>query len=159
MTSKKEQILTQVKTVIETIIAGNTIPGNPSLTYNNTVNWVDRQFINITPHDIETKPMPWVIVNNEGEEFEPHPGAHFENKIMVQIVGFVNATEDSPNLDTLMNSLQRDILSALLSDIQLNKLCDYIMPISIATVAEMIYPYGGFVLSVDITYTFNSVNL
>lgn len=157
--SKKENILTQIKTVVESIITGNPVPGNPSLTYENTVNWTDRQFINITPNDIETKPMPWVIVNNEGEEFEPHPGAHFENKIMVQIVGFVHATESSPNLDTLMNSLQRDILAALLSDIQLNHLCSFIMPVSIATVAEMIYPYGGFVLSIDINYTFNSVNL
>jgi hypothetical protein len=158
--TKKENILNQVETVIKSIKTGDPVPGNPSLSYENTVSYVDRQYINITPNDVNRRPMAWVIINNEGEDFTPRVGGVFENQILLQIVGFVKANKDiKENLDTKMNSLQGDILRALLSDIQLNQLCSYIMPQNISTVADMIYPYGGFVLTLDITYTFSSVNL
>jgi len=157
--SKKEAILLELETTLKKIIKGNPVPGFPTILFENTVSYVDRQYINITPNDLDTKEMPWLIINNEGEDFKPHVGGVFENTILVQVVGFVRSSEDSPNLDTLMNSLQRDILMALLNDIQLKKKCSYIMPTGIVTVPEMIYPFGGFVIPLEIVYTFSAVNM
>lgn len=154
MPSKKELILAALETRVKQIITGNTIPGSANV-YENTVSYVDRQFVNITANELDTKEMPWIIINNEGEEFSGNPGSWFENTILAQIVGFVKATEDSPNLDTMMNSLQRDILLGLLSDITLGSTCDFILPRGIITVPEMIWPYGGFILTLDITYIMN----
>lgn len=157
MESKKEAILNQVETILKNIKRTNTFD---NINYfSNDVGYVDRQYINITEDDILNKPNNWIILNNEGEEFSALPGGNFENKIKIQIVCFTKANEDSPNLDSIMNSLQRDIFLGIIKDETLGRLCDYVLPILIETVDDMIYPYGGFVFSMEITYAFNKSNI
>jgi hypothetical protein len=159
MSSKKELILQRLELVMKKIIAGNPLESNPTIVFENSVSYTDRQYINVTSEDINNKPMPWIIINNEGEDFKPYPSANFDNTLHIQIVGFVKATEQDENLDTLMNSLQRDILVAMLDDVELGNLCNYLVPRSVITVPSMIYPYGGFVIRFDIEYNFNGTNL
>jgi len=155
--SRKENILNRVEEVLRNIQTTNTYDGINF--FNNDVGYVDRQYINITEDDILHKPNNWIILNNEGEDFEALPGGNFENKIKIQIVCFTKANENTPNLDSIMNSLQRDIFLAMIKDETLGKLCDYVLPILIETVDEMIYPYGGFVFSMIIVYAFNKSNI
>jgi hypothetical protein len=157
MISKKEEILARIKELMENIKTTNTYDGYNY--FNNNVGYVDRQYINITENDILNKPTNWIVINNESEEFEPLPGGNFENKLQIQIVGFTKADEDKPDLDTLMNTLQRDIFLSIMKDETLGNLCDYVMPVMIETVSEMVYPYGGFVFSFDITYSFFKSNI
>lgn len=156
--SKKELILKAIEQILLTVIAGNTPDGLPEHVFSNTIGYINRQYIDISLDDIENKEMPWVILNNEGEGFRANPSRNFENKIYVQIVGFVKATEAEENLDTLMNSLQKDIMLAILNDVSLLGTADYIMPIDIQTVDEMIHPYGGFAMNFEVVYVFNGLN-
>ena len=157
MISKKEEILQNLELALKEINVLNSYDGTTN--YENTVGYIDRQYINIQEDDIKTKPNNWVIINNEGESFDPIVGGSFENTLHVQIVGFIQASKDRPNLDTNMNSLQRDIFLAMMKDVTLGGKCDYIMPVNIETVDELMYPYGGFVISFDIVYTFFKNNI
>lgn len=149
---KKELILQAIEAAMNNIKKLNeSFQGN---FYRTDVGYVDRQYINIAEEDVQTKPNNWIIINNEGEQFNPLPGGMFENKLNVQIVGFVKASSEEPNLDSLMNSLQQDIVIAMMKDVTLGNNCDFIMPLQIQTVAEMVYPYGGFVITFDIDYSF-----
>lgn len=156
-TSKKEDILAAFEAVLESVKTTNTYDGENF--YSNNVGYVDRQYINITEDDINDKPNNWVIINNEGEDFNAIVGGNFENNIKIQVVCFTKADENNKNLDTLMNSLQRDFFLAIMKDETLGKLCDYIMPLMVEVVDEMAYPYGGFVFSFDITYAFHKSNI
>jgi hypothetical protein len=159
MNSKKELILARIETVILGIKKGLTPSPSVLYTYENTVALCDRQYINPSVDEIQNKAMPWVLVNNEGEELTPFPGAHFESTMLLQLVGFVKCTSIADKLDTKMNSLQRDILVAMLSDTSLAGLCSYLVPRSVMTVQELIHPYGGFVLNMDVIYNFSGTNL
>jgi len=150
--AKKELILQEIENTMKSIKKTNeSIGGNY---YKTVVGYVDRQYINIEEEDVFSKPNNWVIINNEGEEFNLLPGGNCENTLFVQIVGFVKASKEEPNLDSLMNNLQQDIIVAMMKDVTLQNTCDFLKPIRIQTVSEMIYPHGGFVITFDITYTF-----
>lgn len=157
-TSRKETILNTIEDRLKTIIKGNAEPKSGYL-YENTVTYVDRQFLVFDLEDIENHPKPWIILNNNGEEFGPLPGKKFENKILLDIVGFVSADESNPNLDTMMNSLQKDIVVAMLSDDNLSGLADYIVIQSVETVPEMIWPHGGFAIQAEVVYHFMGYDL
>lgn len=159
MNSKKELILVAVENAFKSIKKGSK-PSPTSLhIYENTVAFVDRQYVNPTVAEIQSKSMPWVLVNNEGEELKPFPGGHFESRMLLQVVGFIKCTKTTDKLDTLMNSLQRDLLVAMLTDVSLAGLCSYLIPQSVYTVQELIQPYGGFVLNLDVIYNFSGTNL
>ena len=159
MPSKKELILVRIEEVMKSIVAGNHPPLEPTYTYENTVGFVDRQYVNPTIDEIIAKDRPWILVNNEGEEIKPFPTKHFESTILLQLIGFVKLQSDTDRLDTLMNSLQRDIFVAMLSDVSLGGLCTYLIPRSVYVVQELISPHGGFVLNLDVKYNFKNVNL
>lgn len=159
MNSKKEIILDKIETIFKAIKKGNKPTLTSLHTYENTVAFVDRQYVNPTVAEIQSKAMPWVLVNNEGEELKPFPGGHFESRMLLQIVGFVKVTKSTDKLDTMMNSLQRDLLVAMLTDVSLAGLCSYLIPQSVFTVQELIQPYGGFVLNLDVVYNFDGTNL
>jgi len=91
-------------------------------------------------------------MNEISEKWNPLIGGSFENKIQLQIIGFTQALQESDNLGTIINSLQKDIMLAMLKDVELDNLCSYLMPVSTHAVENMIYPYGGFVMYYDITY-------
>lgn len=148
--SKKEDILARIETRFINI--RKTTFAYDDVYYNNDVGYVDRQFINITPADIQNKGNNWIIINNQGEQHKPLVGGPFENRLKLQIIGFVKAEEDNINLDSLMNSLQKDIMVAILKDVELDGLCSYLVPVSTKTVDKMIYPYGGFVINLDVVY-------
>lgn len=151
-TAKKELILQAIERIMLDIKKTNISIGNSY--YNTDVGYVDRQYINIEEDDVQNKPNNWIIINNEGEDFSVLPGGNCENNLLIQIVGFVKASKDEPNLDTLMNNLQQDIIVAMMKDVTLQGTCDFLIPVRIQTVAEMVYPHGGFVITFDITYTF-----
>ena len=150
--AKKELILQAIENIMNGIKKTNISTGTNK--YNNDIGYVDRQYINIEEQDVIDKPNNWIIINNEGEEFNLLPGGNCENQLLIQIVGFVKASKEEPNLDTLMNNLQQDIMLAMMKDVTLQNTCDFLVPIRIQTVAEMVYPHGGFVITFDITYTF-----
>jgi hypothetical protein len=157
--SKKELIMNAVENAMANIIEGNPCGIDPTIVYENTVGYIDRQYINISPDDITNKPMPWIIINNEGEDFHPLPSANFEATVFIHIACFVKATSEDTNLDSLMNSLQRDVVIAMITDETLGGTCAYLMPRGISTVPKLIYPYGGFVATFEIQYTFSGTNL
>jgi hypothetical protein len=150
--AKKELILQAIEQTMLGIQKANISIQNRY--YNTDVGYVDRQYINITEDDVLSKPNNWIIINNEGEEFNLLPGGNCENTLLVQIVGFVKASKEEPNLDSLMNNLQQDIIIAMMKDVTLQDTCDFLIPVRIQTVSEMVYPHGGFVITFDITYTF-----
>jgi len=150
--AKKELILQAIERTMFGIKKTNISTGTNK--YNTDVGYVDRQYINIEEQDVIDKPNNWIIINNEGEDFNLLPGGNCENQLLIQIVGFVKASQEEPNLDTLMNNLQQDIIVAMMKDVTLQNTCDFLVPIRIQTVAEMVYPHGGFVITFDITYTF-----
>ena len=150
--AKKELILRAVERIMADIKKTNISVGNNY--YNTDVGYVDRQYINIEEEDVQKKPNNWIIVNNEGEDFGVLPGGNCENTLLIQIVGFVKASKEEPNLDSLMNNLQQDIIVAMMKDVTLQDTCDFLIPLRIQTVSEMVYPHGGFVITFDITYTF-----
>lgn len=152
MSSKKELIFQQLETALATIIAGNSPAALPTYTYANTVSYVDRQYLNFEQADAEAHPKPWIILNNIGELLQPYPNKIFEMTVLTEIIGFVEATNTNQNLDSLMNSLQLDVLIAILTDVELSGRCDFITPRNIMTVDELIHPYGGFVMKFEIVY-------
>lgn len=157
--SKKELCMVALEAAIRRIKSGQSPSGNPSYVFENTVTYVDRQYLVLEPEDVIDKPKPWILINNMGEAFKALPSRLFENTIHVDIIGFVEIVTDGQNLDTLMNSLQRDIFAAILSDETLANTISYVMPVSIATVEQMINPFGGFVMSLDIVYQFSGLNI
>jgi hypothetical protein len=156
--SKKEIILKQIEATLAGIIAGNTAY-NSTYVYQNTISYVDRQYLNFEEEDVIAHPRPWLIVNNIGEVFNAFPSRVFENKILLEIVAFVETTNSDKNLDSIMNSLQKDVFVAILTDVELRGKCDYIMPLSCLTVTEMIAPFGAFVLKLEIVYKFHGIDL
>jgi len=155
MTTRKEDIMAGVETAIRTIKKGDivTFDSGETYTFQNTMSYVDRQFINVTENEIKNAKMPWCIINNEGERFNTLVGGSMENKIVLHIVGLIKADSNNKNLDTLMNNLQKDILVAILLDETLGNTCSYLYPLEINTVDSMSYPYGGFVTTFEITYS------
>ena len=156
--SKKELIMKKLETVLASIIKGNSPDGIADHKYSSTVSYINRQYQQVTPDDIESKPKPWLILNNEGEHPKPIMSRNFESTIYFQIVGFVEEVEGGTNLDSLMNALQKDILLAILNDVSLGGICGYIVPTDIQTVKEMIFPFGGFSMNFECVYTFNGLN-
>jgi len=160
MTTKKEDILSAIETAIRTIKKTTTVSlDGEDYTYQNTISYVDRQFINVTENQIKTAQMPWCIINNEGEQFNTLVGGSMENKIILHIVGLVKADSNNENLDTLMNNLQKDIIVAILLDETLGGTCSYLYPLEVNTVDSMMYPYGGFVITFEVTYQCNHLKL
>ena len=157
MESRKEKILDKIETILRGILVGSSPIAYPDYVYENTVSYVDRQYLEFTEEDVVDHPKPWIIINNEGENIKSNVGRTFENKILVDIVGFVEIQTEDGELDSLMNSLQKDIIIAILSDVELSGLCDYLTPKMFYTVPQMIRPYGGFVLKIEITYSVNGL--
>jgi hypothetical protein len=156
--SRKEIIIAAIEARLKTILLGNVDPKS-GYVYENTVTYVDRQYQIFELEDIANHPKPWIIVNNNGERFGPLPGKKFENAIMLDVIGFVSVDETHPNLDTAMNSLQKDIIIAMLSDDNLSGLAAYVLLLSVETVSEMIWPHGGFAIQVEVTYHFAGYDL
>lgn len=157
-TSRKEQILAAIEAKLKTIVAGNAEPKSGYI-YQNTVSYVDRQYLVFDLDEVEKSPKPWIILNNNGEQFGNLPGKKFENTILIDVIAFISADESNPNLDTLMNSLQKDIVVAMLSDDNLSGIADYIVVRTIETVPEMIYPHGGFAIPMEVVYHFAGLDL
>ena len=81
-TSKKESILSELENIIKNIKTTNVAfidENGTDVYYNNDVGYVDRQFINITPNDIETKANNWIIINEKKHEWKALVGGEFEN--------------------------------------------------------------------------------
>ena len=154
--SIKETITKFLEARLRTIIEGGTVVTH---TYTNTISYVDRQYYQFTEEDVLKQPMPWLILNCEGEDFSPQPSRRYDNTILYQMVGFVQATKESPNLDSMMNSLQKDILVAMLTDVNLSGLASWITIRGIVTVSEMIWPYGGFIISLEVNYSFTGASV
>lgn len=153
-TSKKEQILDIIEQKMHGIKRKNIAYGD--VHYNNDTGYVDRQYINITPEDIQKNGVNWIIINENNHEWNPLVGGQFENKLSIEIVAFTQVLNKKENLSTKMNSLQKDISVAILRDVELNNMCSYIVPISDSPVTDMIYPYGGIILRFDIIYVTQS---
>lgn len=161
MTTRKDNILTAIETAIKTIIKGNTVtkPDGNTYTYQSTVTYTDRQYINVTENDILNRKMPWVIINNEAEQFGNLVGGFMENKVILHTVGFVKVIGDADKLDTMMNNLQKDILVAILIDETLGGNSDFLYPIEVNTVPTMVHPFGGFVISFEVTYSCGKLDM
>jgi len=157
--SKKEAILLKLQSVIANIVIDNKPSETSTYVFENTVSYVDRQYIGLTIEEIQNAKKPWILINNEGEQLTALPSKNFESKIFIQIVGFVEAKSDDQNLDSLLNSLQKDVMVAIIEDVELGGLCSYLVPRDIYTVDELIWPYGGFVLNLEIDYMFSGTNL
>ncbi len=155
--SKKELILGRIETRINEIKRTNV--AYDEVAYENDVGYVDRQFNNITQKDIVEHGHNWVVMNEIQEDWKPLVGGPFENKIQLQIVVFTQALQPGDNLGTIMNSLQKDIMLAMLKDVELDSLCSYLVPVSNRSVDNMIYPYGGFVMYFDITYVTQGLDI
>lgn len=153
-TSKKEQILDIIEQKMHGIKRKNI--AYDDVHYNNDTGYVDRQYINITPEDIQKNGVNWIIINENNHEWNPLVGGQFENKLSIEIVAFTQVLNKKENLSTKMNSLQKDISVAILKDVELNNMCSYIVPISDSPVTDMIYPYGGILLRFDIIYVTQS---
>ena len=154
--SNKEAISKALVERLKAVIAGNT---NGDHTYLNTLNYVDRQFYQFTEEDVMKNPMPWMILNCDSEDFSPQPSRRYDNTINYTLIGFIQATKDNPDLDSLMNGLQKDILVAILTDTNLSGIASWITVRRIDTVSEMIWPYGGFVISLEVNYSFTGANV
>jgi hypothetical protein len=150
ITSKKERILSRIETLMKGIKKSNI--AYDDVYYNNDVGYVDRQFHNITVDDIQRHGTNWIVINDLVDTFKPLVGGPYERNLNLQLIGFVQALQKTDNLGTLMNSLQKDMLIAMIKDVELNGLCSYLVPRSTNCVDNMIFPYGGFVIYVDITY-------
>jgi len=148
--SKKEQIFARIEQRIRGI--DNEKIAYDEVKYNNTVGYVDRQFVNIQDSDIKKHGTTWVIINEMKEDFKPLIGGSYEVTVRVQIIGFVQALPTTPDLATLINSLQKDVMIAMIKDVELDRLCSYLVPVSTRLVDNMKFPYGGFVSYFDITY-------
>lgn len=148
--SKKEKILDVIEERMHEIKRSNI--AYDDVYYNNDVGYVDRQYINITPEDIQKHGVNWIIINESKHEWNPLVGEQFENKLSIEIVFFTQVLDKTENLSTKMNSLLKDIHIAILKDVELNNMCSYITPISDEPVTDMIYPYGGMSMRFDITY-------
>lgn len=156
--SKKEAIFQQLELILKGIQKGSKPLPTSTYEYENSVSYTDRQYMVFEQEMIEQHPKPWLIINNLGETFKPFPGKTFENTVLVEIVGFVEASSQDENLDSLMNSLQKDLLIAILTNVELSGFCSYIMPQGVITVDEMVYPFGGFVLKLEIVYNTMGTN-
>lgn len=155
-TSKKESILSELENIIKNIKTTNVAfidENGTDVYYNNDVGYVDRQFINITPNDIETKANNWIIINEKKHEWKALVGGEFENKLQVQILAYCQVNNIGENLSTLMNSLHKDIFTAILKSKELNGKCDYIVPKTDYPADNMIHPYGGYISNFEIVYT------
>lgn len=150
-TSRKEQILDKIEARMNGIKKANI--AYDDVYYQNDVGYVDRQFFNITTEEVKSHPSNWVVINEIKEEYKALIGGSWENKIQLQIIGFVRALQPQDKLGTLMNSLQKDIKLAMLKDVELDRMCDWLVPVSNHIVDNLIYPYGGTVIYFDITYT------
>lgn len=155
MSTKKEDLLNAIETAVKKIKKGDTetLPSGATYTYQSTLTYVDRQYIAMTVNEVKNSKMPWCIINNEKERFETLVGGAMENKVILHVVGFVKVIKKSDKLDTLMNNLQKDILVAILKDETVGGTCDFIYPIEVNTVPTMIFPYGGFVITLEATYS------
>lgn len=149
-TSYKEKILDVVEQRMNEIKKGNI--AHSDIYYQNDVGYVDRQYKNITLSDIKKNGTNWIVINTISETFKPLIGGDSENSIQLQIVGFVQAQSSSENLDSLMNSLQKDIILAMLKGVELNGMCSYLQPREVVTSSNLKYPYGGFSITFDIVY-------
>lgn len=154
--SVKEQISTSIVDKLKSIQRGSMVGTH---TYLNSVSYVDRQYFQFEEEQVKNNPMPWIILNCDGEDFSPQPSRRYDNTILYSIVGFVKASKDDPNLDTLMNDLQKDILVAILTDTNLSGLASWITIRQIQTVSEMIWPFGAFVISLEVNYSFIGTNM
>ena len=152
--SMKEKILSVIESKMHEIKKKNI--AYDDVHYANDVGYVDRQFVNITPEDIQKNGINWIIINENNHEWNPLVGGQFENKLSIEIVAFTQVLNKNENLSTKMNSLQKDILVAILKDVELNNMCSYIVPVSDSPVTDMIYPYGGIIIRFDITYVTHS---
>ncbi len=149
--SRKEEILSIIEKKMHEIKRKNIAYAD--VHYANDVGYVDRQFLNITPDDIKRNGVNWIIINENNHEWKPLVGGQFENKLAIEIVAFTQVLNKNENLSTKMNSLQKDIMLAILKDVELDSKCSYIVPVSDSPVTDMIYPYGGVVIRFNITYT------
>lgn len=154
--SKKETILAYIEKLMGTIKKKN-VAFTDKVTgvkyhYNNDVGYVDRQFENITQDDIKKNGYNWIIINEKSHKWQQLVGGGFENRLQIQIVGFVCVQKQGENLSTLMNSLQKDVFTAILKDVELGNMCSYIVPLSEYPVDNMIYPYGGVMMNFEIVY-------
>lgn len=154
--SKKETILAYIETLMHTIKKSNVAfedkATNIKYYYNNDVGYVDRQFENITQDDIKKNGYNWIIINEKSHKWQQLIGGGFENKLQIQIVAFTRIQKQGENLSTLMNSLQKDVFTAILKDVELGNMCSYIVPLSESPVDNMIYPYGGVMMNFEIVY-------
>lgn len=154
--SMKERILSHIATLMAGIKKNNVAfedkATGTKYYYNNDVGYIDRQFENITQEQIQKNGYNWIVINEKSHKWEPLVGGGFENKLQIQIVGFVKADEKKDNLSTLMNSLQKDVFVAILKNVELNNLCSYLKPLSEYPVDNMIYPYGGVMMNFEIVY-------
>lgn len=148
--SKKELILDRIESRLREIKRTNI--AYQDVHYSNDVGYVDRQFLNITEQDIKQHGTNWIVMNEIREDWNPLVGGPYENKLRLQMIGFVQALQKDEKLGTLMNSLQKDIMLAMIKDVELDRLCSYLVPVSNHIVDNMIYPYGGFAMYFDITY-------
>ena len=158
--SKKDIILEALENRIKNIRIGDNVnlPSGDIYTYQNEIGYIDRQFINLTREQVETAPMPFVLINNYHEDIKTLIGFDMVHKVILDIVGFVKVKNDNEKLDTEMNKLQNDLLVAILLNGNLDNTCDFIVPVSITTVDEMIYPYGGFQIRVVAEYSTKGLN-
>jgi hypothetical protein len=157
--SKKENILNKLELIIRNIVIGNKPSESSDKVFENTISFVDRQYIGVSMADVENSKMPWVLINNEGETLKGRPSKNFDSQLFIQIIGFVKAENSDQNLDSLLNSLQRDIMVAILEDESLGGVCSYLIPREIYVVDELVWPFGGFVLNLEIEYSFSGTNL
>lgn len=154
--SIKEQISKALEARLKAVQSGSV---NGTHTYINSLNYVDRQYYNFTEEDVERNPMPWLILNCDSEKFGPLPSARYDNTIFYTLVGITKASKETPDLDSIMNSLQKDVLVAILTDTNLSGIASQVIVRSIDTVSEMIWPFGGFILSLEINYSFRGANV
>jgi hypothetical protein len=104
-TSRKESILENIKTTLETITVANK--------YNNTIASVQRW--NKKGNDIRL--VPTIVINAGPESKEPGPDPQTTCKLSVNLDVWTRQDDDATeNSDTVLNSLDLDIEKALMAD-------------------------------------------
>lgn len=149
--SQKEKILQALETVLLSIRKGNIEP-TTGHEYQFDITYTNRQYSVFEIDKIEEHPKPWVIINNNTEQFNHLTGKKFQNRMYLDIIAFISATEEFKDLDTLMNLLQVDLIIAMLTHETLSGLADLLIIKTIDTAEQMVYPHGGFSIAIEIEY-------
>jgi len=133
MTSKRELILSELKTTLSTI---------PGVTVNRGVREPQLE-------EIEVSSLPLLMVTDRGEELISQKGGGYRSRLEVVIYGYIG---DQYNPSTTLNTLLADARAALDEDVTRGGNAVNSEFRSVLFNPKLKQPYAGFVLTLLITY-------